>query len=384
MSPTGDSGAIDRRTFLIGGTLGAAGMVAGLSPAHAGEAPVEEGVVYRTLGRTGLKVSVVSMGAFLTTEPAVMQAAFDRGVNYIDTAREYMNGNNEGYVATALKGYRDRVYVATKLKLGPKEDMLRSVDDSLARLQVDYVDVMQLHRAASRDDALNEDVKDVLTQAKKNGKARFIGVTTHKNEIQVLDAVLEDPDKVYDTVLVTYNFKSSQETADAIACVAKAGVGVIAMKTQAGGYETEEMGEASPHQAALKWVLRDRNVAAAVPSMVDLAQVKEDTAVMGMLEMTREEARVLERYGDAIAPFYCRLCGGCEGSCPNGVDVHQVNRSLMYADGYRDMALARATYAELPVSRSASACDHCRECVARCVHGLDIAAKMRRARVLLC
>ena len=250
MSPTGDSGAIDRRTFLIGGTLGAAGMVAGLSPAHAGEAPVEEGVVYRTLGRTGLKVSVVSMGAFLTTEPAVMQAAFDRGVNYIDTAREYMNGNNEGYVATALKGYRDRVYVATKLKLGPKEDMLRSVDDSLARLQVDYVDVMQLHRAASRDDALNEDVKDVLTQAKKNGKARFIGVTTHKNEIQVLDAVLEDPDKVYDTVLVTYNFKSSQETADAIACVAKAGVGVIAMKTQAGGYETEEMGEASPHQAA--------------------------------------------------------------------------------------------------------------------------------------
>jgi hypothetical protein len=70
--------------------------------------------VHRILGRTGLKVSVVSFGAMLTPEPEVLMTAFDNGLNYVDTARKYMDGRNEEIVAKALKGRRDRVYVATK------------------------------------------------------------------------------------------------------------------------------------------------------------------------------------------------------------------------------------------------------------------------------
>ncbi len=183
-------------------------------------------------------------------------------------------------------------------------------------------------------------------------------------------------------VLVAYNFKSSAELKAAIARAAKQNVGIIAMKTQAGGYETKELGDISPHQAALKWVLQDQNVTLAIPSMVDLAQVQEDTAVLSMMKLTEADEAILQRYGKAIAPYYCHLCGGCLETCPKGVDIHKVNRSLMYAQGYRDMALARATYRSIPNARSSSACVDCSRCVAKCVNGLNIPSKMEQARML--
>ena len=84
----------------------------------------------------------------------------------------------------------------------------------------------------------------------------------------------------FDTVLVTYNFKSAPEVKPAVARVAQGNIGVIAMKTQAGGYKTSELGEASPHQASLKFVLQDANVTAAIPAMVDLQQVKEQRTLI--------------------------------------------------------------------------------------------------------
>jgi predicted aldo/keto reductase-like oxidoreductase len=77
------------------------------------------------------------------------------------------------------------------------------------------------------------------------------------------------------------------------------------------------------------------------------------------------------------------MCGKCEETCPRGVQISVVNRSLMYAEAYRSAELARDTYGEIPSSASASACSGCGQCVARCVNGLDIAAKMARAKEML-
>ena len=155
------------------------------------------------------------------------------------------------------------------------------------------------------------------------------------------------------------------------------------MKTQAGGYDTTALGKISPHQAALKWALQNPKVTAAIPGMKDMAQLKEDIAVMGM-PFTYADERRLDRYAEAIAPFYCTFCGACEAGCPRGVEISTVNRALMYAEGgYRDLSLARATYAELPRQATAAACIDCEGCTARCVNGLDIAAKMERARGVL-
>ena len=371
--------AINRRTFLKIGAIGSAAAATGWGA----EAQETEGEIrYRNLGRTGLKVAVIGVGAMRTTEPAVLQAAFDRGVNYLDTAHCYMGGNNERIVGKALKGYREKVFVATKLHLGTKEAMIQSVEDSLVSLGTDYVDVLQIHNLKNPEPVMDSVAREALAQLKKDGKARFCGVTTHSNEIAVLDALTNDPDKFFDMVLVVYNYKSSDEHKAAIERVAKTGVGVVAMKTQQGGYEVKELEGVSPHQAALKWVLDDTNVALAVPGMVDLAQVNENTPVMRM-KLTTADLRILERYDRATAPYYCHMCGECTPSCPAGVEIDTINRSLMYAQGYRDVALARATYAGIPAGRRAATCLDCSQCIARCTKGLNIPAKMKQARALL-
>ncbi len=199
---------------------------------------------HRVLGGTGLELTVVSLGAMRTKEPQVLQAAFDAGVNYIDTAHCYMNGMNEKIVGMALKGYRDKVLVATKCHMvSPKEEIVKSVEGSLRSLQTDYVDVLQTHHP-SVDDVLHEDAKEALAKLKKDGKIRFAGTTTHSREAEILDAVTNDPDKFYDMVLVTYNYKSKDEVGKAIERAAKAGIGIVAMKTQAKtGYDTKKFGD---------------------------------------------------------------------------------------------------------------------------------------------
>jgi len=382
---------IDRREFLRMGLAGTTSVLfgwEGLADAMqiaASESFVFPAPVYRTLGRTGLKITIVSFGAMLTPESEVMKIAFAHGVNYVDTARRYMGGKNEEIVAQALKGKRDKVYVATKISPASrsKEAIFKDVETSLKALETDYVDIIQLHNVTGKEDRIfNPEIREALTSLKKQGKVRFFGVTSHTNEAEVLNALVDDKDRFFDTALVKYNFKSSQETKEAIARAARANIGVIAMKTQAGGYTTDKLGPFSPHQAALKWALQDRHVTAAIPGMRDITQLREDIAVMGMRFGTLDQL-ILKRYGTAVAPYYCHLCGQCELTCPNGVAISTINRCLMYEEAYRSPVLARSTYHEISSSLSASACLDCSDCVARCVNGLDIPAKMRRARKLL-
>jgi predicted aldo/keto reductase-like oxidoreductase len=376
---------ISRRDFLAAGLAGTtSALLGGNALAGMAEAFAFPRPVYRTLGRTGLKITVVSFGAMLTPEAEVIRVAFEQGVNYVDTARKYMGGKNEEIVGRALKGMRDKVYVATKTlpTSRTRAEIVQDVEDSLRALGTDHIDVLQLHNLTDRERIFIPETREALAQLKKQGKIRFCGVTTHKNQAEVLNALVEDRDRFFDTALVSYNFKSERDIATAITRAAGAGIGIVAMKTQAGGYATDALANISPHQAALKWALQNPHVTAAIPGMKDLAQLKEDIAVMGM-GFTTADARILERYAAAVAPYYCHLCGACEGSCPAGVEISTVNRALMYEDGYRNGELARATYRELPRSVSAAACTDCAECSARCANGLDIGAKMTRARTLL-
>jgi len=341
--------------------------------------------VYRTLGRTGLKATVVSFGAMLTPEPEVIRVALDHGVNYVDTARKYMSGKNEEIVGQAIKGRRDKVFVATKTMPDSKSKagIIQDVEASLRALKTDYLDVIQLHNLTDKQRIFIPETREALLTLKKQGKVRFCGVTTHKNQPEVLNALVDDPDRFFDTCLVSYNFKTDDETGQAIARAAGAGIGIIAMKTQAGGYQTQALGPISPHQAALKWVLQNPHVTAAIPGMKDMAQLKENIAVMGM-PFKYADRRTLERYAEAVEPYFCSMCGSCESGCPRGVEISTVNRALMYAEGgYRDHRLASATYREIPSGQRAAACLDCSDCTARCVNGLDISAKMTRARQLL-
>ena len=151
------------------------------------------------------------------------------------------------------------------------------------------------------------------------------------------------------------------------------------MKIQMSGYRTREGAKAmTPEQAAvnLKWVLQDTNVTCAIPGMRTVDQAKQMFSAMQM-KLTNGDERILRQYAQAIAPYYCALCGECEGTCPNGVAISVVNRALMYAEGYKEPALAKVTFDEAPRS---SLCASCEDCVAVCVNGLNIAKKIRQAQ----
>jgi predicted aldo/keto reductase-like oxidoreductase len=368
-----NSHGVNRRTFLKAGvaaSLSLAGMHRLLYAQTVPPAPV-----YRPLGRTGLRITTVGCGTDLASEYEVIRAGVDMGVNYLDTARTYIHGRGEEIVARAVEGVRDKVYIATKTQGTTKDALLRDADASLKSLRTDHVDVLFLHGLTDPERALDPDIREALTKLKKQGKVRFFGVSTHMNQAEVVDGIVNDPDRFFDVVFVSYNFKSDPSVKQAVARAAKAGIGVLAMKTMTGGYWTGETGPLSPHQAALKWVLQDANVSAAVAGMKTLDEIKELVQVMGA-KFTRADERVLRRYSRAIDPYYCRLCGKCEKTCPNGVEISVVNRALMYAEGYRDRALAEIAFRE---TSAASACLDCKECVARCVNGINIAEKMRRA-----
>lgn len=382
---------MNRRTFLKAGLLGATSALVGkstLADAAQTFASPEQFVfpapVYRTLGRTGMKITVVSFGAMLSTEPEVMRVAFDHGINYVNTARIYMAGKNEEIIGKALKGRRDKVFVATKVLPAStsKENIVKDIEASLKALETDYVDLIQLQNVTEKERIFVPETREALAHLKKQGKVRFFGITTHKNQAEMLSVLVDDRDRFFDTALVAYNFKSDNDIGDAVDRAAKAGIGIIAMKTQAGGYAPEALGSISPHQAALKWVLRNPNITAAIPSMKDLSQLKENISVMGM-PFGHADKDILRRYDTAVQSYYCGFCGKCEGSCPKGVEIGTINRSLMYAEGYRNRELALSTYRGIPSSASASACLDCSGCVARCVNGLMIREKMKRAGKLL-
>ncbi len=394
----------NRRNFLKGAAVTGAAAGVGLSAAGlfprrmlAAESTAKKKVVTRMLGSTGCAVTEVGFGAMNMRDTELVRAALDAGINYFDTAHEYMNGVNETTVGKVLKPVRDKVFITTKVVPASSKDMMAMMELSLKRLQTDHVDLLLLHGLGSRDDVLNDRCMKVLDDARKKGITRFIGVSTHENHVAVLDAAAAS--KLWQVVLVGYNYMSPPSVKAAIARTRKAGLGIVAMKTFLNPIDlatwnwetikdirTDKKSKVTPIQALLKWVLEDPNVDTTVPGVTSFEQLAEDVAVMGM-KMSFMERRRLSRYAEALNDegVYCRGaagCAGCAGQCPNGVEIREVNRCLRYAYGYGDRDLARENYARLPRSSRIEACGDCTECAVKCVNGLNLTESVRQAKRL--
>ena len=137
---------------------------------------------YRKLGRTGLEISDISIGTSRTSDPRVIRHAFDRGINYFDTAETYRDGESEKAIGTALKGLRDQVFLATKTGASPdmgRYRLMDRLDRSLKRLQTDHVDVYFNHAVNAVERLQNDEWFEFVAQAKKAGKLRFSGMSGH-------------------------------------------------------------------------------------------------------------------------------------------------------------------------------------------------------------
>ncbi len=371
-----------KKTITGTATFIGAGLVMKL-PAHPVMPVSEENAAsspeYRVLGETGMKYTTLGFGAMRTSDPAVIRRALEMGVNNIDTARGYMDGQNEAIVGRAVKGIREDIHITTKIKHVNLSQMERDIDTSLSTIGTDYVDVLLLHSLSSPDQLHNQEYRQVLTKAKQAGKARAVGFSTHNNMAALLEEAARDD--FFDVVLTAYNFKHPEEMTRAIDLAAKSGVGVIAMKTQAGGYQNNTRNGLNPHQAALKWVLSHQSVTNAIPSMVTYREVEENFQVMGS-SFGWNDRKTLYHYGNAIDTRLCRLCDICLPQCPNNVQLSDINRSVMYADGYQDPDLAATNYSDIPAAHNLSQCESCDTCPVQCRFGLDINANLARAREL--
>jgi predicted aldo/keto reductase-like oxidoreductase len=396
---TDESNLLRRRAFLKKGLTGLAAVGAGpglikaasSGPGGAAQAAAGPGgakPILRTLGRTGLKIPVVSMGVMNADNPAVVQAALEAGITFFDTAWGYQRGQNEKMIGQVVAGRpRDSFMIATKVPgagrdrsmqamdaAGIEKTFLDRFDECLTRLGLDHVEVLYIHNNTDPAHVRNEAVLGAIQKAKRAGKARFIGITTHGNEPAVIRAAIEM--KLFDVILTSYNFKQGhrEEVRKAVAEAAAAGIGIVAMKTQAGVYWDREKTQIIDMRAALKWVLSDPNVTTAVPGFTTFDQLKEDWSVVNDITLTPEDLRSL-RLGEPAAGLYCQQCRQCVPGCPKGLPIPDLMRSYMYAYGYRNLQAAHELVASLGVE--AEPCGSCGSCTAVCAQGFDVANRVR-------
>jgi predicted aldo/keto reductase-like oxidoreductase len=325
-------------------------------------------LVKRTLGRTGIEIPIISMGAN-SRDKSLYYAAMESGITLLDTDHQYKRGKHEKLIGQVIKKRpRDSMVVSTRINIrtdrrtgmypvGTKgEEFLKPFEKCISNLDVDYLDILSLHSVMSAEEATYPPALEIFQKLKTAGRTRFLGVSVHGYEPDVIRAVVDCG--VYDVIFVSYNFKQRhrEEIRKAIAYAAGAGLGIIAMKTQAGAFLDRERKKPVNHRAAVKWVLSDKNVHTVIPGFSNIGQMEMFLSVMKDLELTPEEQADLASAG-LQEGLYCQQCGSCLDQCRYGVDIPSYMRAYMYAYGYRDPGQARET-----IGGMSPAVPHCERC----------------------
>ena len=352
---------------------------------------------YRTLGRTGWRISDVVVGSGRIKGQKgtdLVRLAIERGVTYVDTAPDYSATGSEECVGNATQGVRDRVFLATKFctpygHLGAGTSVAeykRVVEDSLRRLRTDYVDLVHVHACDELDRLMDPNMHEAFDLLRAEGKARFLGFSSHTPRLEeVADEAIRSGR--FDVMMLAYHHGIWPKLGELISRARREqDMGVIAMKTLKGAKHHGLAGfrEHAPaySQAALRWVLSNPDVSAAVISFFEFQHVDEYLQASGGTASEADLA-VLGAYDRQIVGTYCAPhCGDCLSSCPEGLSIPDVLRHRMYFEDYRDEKEAMRLYAQLETK--ADVCTGCAApCLGSCPVGIDIPTRTRGAHELL-
>lgn len=378
--------SINRRKFLTSGLTGAAGIALVPSIVSASQSQQQD-IIYRTLGRTGMKIPVISFGVMRADNPNLCKAAYERGIKFFDTANGYQNGNNETMLGNLLPNYpRNSYYIATKVKPAgidkegkptdntSVDEFLSKFATSMSRLKMDYVDILYVHDIRNPELLEYKPLINALKKLRKDGKIKHIGFSTHINEAKVISAAADL--KIWDVILTSYNFKQTyvEELRDSIRKAAKSGIGIVAMKTLAGGgFLDKEKTKKINASAAIKWALQNPDITTAIPGMTEFDQLDINTKLLSDLTLTNtEKADVL--IARAETGLYCTGCEKCLDVCPKGLPVPDMMRAYMYAYGYSNPRLAHSLLSELGTGNNP--CGDCNVCMINCTKNFDVKEKI--------
>jgi predicted aldo/keto reductase-like oxidoreductase len=373
----------NRRSFLKNSALGLVGAGAVMKNPGITLVPNEEIKIkrYRTMGRTGFRVSDFGSGAI--SSDAVLKALFEAGVNIVDTGEQYGNGNHERMVAGVLKDFdRKSIFVNGKLyeekEFKSKEDVIARTEAALERLESDYVDCMMIHSATGsaiiKDKAFHAGMK----QLKKQGKVRSVGVSCHGNNHLVdpeesLDSILMTAvnDGRFDVIQLAYNFFNKDKAEKVLNACEQKNIGTQIIKSNPVQLfvmmedrittSKEEGKEVSPYtlqfyekfklmteegkkffaaynikteqelmDAAMKFVLGNDLAHTVLWAFTNFSDVETMLAYSGE-SLEKEKLGLLEDYNRAFGRLNCRIgCSDCQSACPHNLPVSDIMRYNYY------------------------------------------------------
>ncbi|WMM25997.1 aldo/keto reductase [Tissierella sp. MB52-C2] len=326
----------------------------------------------RRLGKTSLDVSVIGFGGIpiqrvdSELSHGLLQEAYNRGINFIDTARGY--NESENLIGEALEKIgRDKFILATKSMKRDYDGMVEELNISLKNLKTDYIDLFQFHniRTFEELDFIMSDngAFKALKEAKEKGIIREIGITSHSPEL--LDKAVDMGE--FATIQCPYNPVERQ--AEELFKKAKdMNIGVIVMKPLAGGAITK--GELS-----LRFIVDNPNISVVIPGMDTLEQVKSNSEVgINIRKLTGEEESILSEEANSLGTEFCRRCGYCL-PCPQNIDIPTQFLMEGYYTRYNLKEWAQSRYDAMEYR--AIHCIECGLCESKCPYNLPIRKMMK-------
>ncbi len=369
---------------------------------------------YRNFTKDNLKVSALGFGCMrfpilnndsskIDEEKAIemIRYAVDNGVNYIDTAYPYHQGNSELLVGKALKdGYRKKVYLATKLPswlINSYEDFDKYLDEQLEKLDTEYIDFYLLHTLNKKywDNLKALNVSKFVDEAKRSGKIKYIGFSFHDN-LDVFKEIIDYYDWDFCQIQLNYIDRNYQAGEEGLRYAYNKGISVVIMEPIKGGklskpsdeiksiWELSEI-KRTPSEWALRWVLNHKEVSLLLSGMGELEQVKENIKTVSDAKpghLSKSEIQLIDRVTKIYQEKIKVGCTGCEYCLPCPEKVSIPNIFQIYNDSYvfgtEDNSRSRYKhYIEKGID--ASKCVECGNCEAMCPQNIDIRSQLKEA-----
>lgn len=332
----------------------------------------------RRLGKTGLEASVIGFGGIpiqtLKRKEArrLVGLALDCKINFFDTAQGY--GDSEVKIGEGIEGRREECLLATKSPCRSLQQALKDVDAALRRLQVEVIDLYQVHHV-SDSETLDQVIGpngslQGLKKAKEEGKINHIGITGHNPDVLLKAIKNED----FETVQMPFNIiEDGPDERALLRAAKKQGVGVICMKPLAGGVIAEP-------ELSLRWILA-QSVSTAIPGMIQPDEVKSNALVgRAPLPLSEKELEKLKKVCHPLEENFCRRCMYCM-PCPEGIPIYLIQELGDKVKVPQVRELCRDIYARQEVN--VEACTECGECEEKCPYHLPIRKMLKEKHDLL-
>ena len=366
----------DRRTFLQAGAAVTASALSLSGVTSAQDAPAKSNTLpKRVLGKTGVEVTMLDQGVVRGAGyDRIIRQAFASGVRVFDAAKVYGNEPALKKWFDAEPAVRKQIFLVTKDMPRNPLEMPKMLDQRLAMLGTDYIDLFFLHCFGdnhSLDEAINfvtcKEFKETVDAIKKSGKAKFVGFSSHhKNRAPIIEAAAKAG--IVDAIMIQYTpwLDKDSPLNKALDVAHEKKVGIITMKQIAGhGFGDEPKGnilddvvkkvpmlserKLSPFQGLLHAIWTDERISASCVSMKNVEQLRENVDAARRYEPVKT-ADILQ-LRDAMLAKGPTLCADCDGRCSEAAgtkaELGNLTRFLTYHEHHGDRSVARSEYAAL-------------------------------------